>query len=67
VKTEDRQGLGGKALLTADQLPGYRWRRVKDRTVSVLAIATVIAVLYPLGHILATFVYQGAFQFRFRV
>src|SRR5215831_1968101 len=48
------------ALLTAAQLPGYRWRKFKDRTVSVLAVATVLAVMYPLVHILATFVYQGA-------
>ncbi len=38
---------------------GYRWRKIKDQSVSILAAASVVIVMYPLLHIVFSFVYQG--------
>ncbi len=38
---------------------GYRWRKTKDQTATVLAVLSVGIVMYPLLHIMLNFVYQG--------
>jgi len=63
-KTDSRQHRNGTTESIAawelhGERSGYGWRKVKDRTVTVLATASVVIVMYPLLHIVGSFVYQG--------